>query len=127
MRVGESASAVVVESLHRTHFVMYAAASGDYHPLHHDDEFARASGYPSVFAHGMLTMGLTGRFLEEVVGRGTLLRYGARLVGQVWPGDTLRATVTVTSINDGVAEFAIRTLNQDGAEVLTGSAAAHMS
>ena len=95
---GAEFTAVVVESLNRTHLAQYAAASGDYHPVHHDDTYAQSIGYPSVFAHGMLTMGLTGSFLERTVGRGTLTHYTARLVGQVWPGDRLTATLTVTGI-----------------------------
>ena len=126
MRPGDTFSAVVSEQVNRTQLIMYAAASGDFHPLHHDDGFARGAGYPSVFAHGMLTMGLTGRFLEETVGRGALTRYSARLVGQVWPGDTLTVTLTVTRARGGIAELAIRTTNQDGADVLTGSAATRM-
>jgi acyl dehydratase len=106
---------------------MYAAASGDFHPVHHDDTVAKSMGFPSVFAHGMLTMGLTGRFLEEVVERGMLTRYGARMVAQVWPGDTLTTTITVTSVDDGIAELALRTVNQDGLEVLAGHAAARVS
>jgi acyl dehydratase len=121
---GAEYTAVVVESLNRTHLVQYAAASGDYHPVHHDDTYAQSIGYPSVFAHGMLTMGLTGSFLERTVGRGTLTHYTARLVGQVWPGDRLTATLSVTGIADGIAELTVRTANQDGALVLTGSARA---
>ena len=121
---GAEYTAVVVESLNRTHLAQYAAASGDYHPVHHDDTYAQSIGYPSVFAHGMLTMGLTGSFLERTVGRGTLTHYTARLVGQVWPGDRLTATLSVTGIADGVAEITVRTVNQDGAVVLTGSAGA---
>lgn len=121
---GAQYSAVVVESLNRTHLAQYAAASGDYHPVHHDDTYAQSIGYPSVFAHGMLTMGLTGSFLERTVGRGTLTHYTARLVGQVWPGDRLTATLSVTGIVDGIAELSVRTVNQDGAVVLTGSARA---
>jgi acyl dehydratase len=119
-------TAVVVESLNRTHLAQYAAASGDYHPVHHDDTYARSIGYPSVFAHGMLTMGLTGSFLERTVGRGTLTQYTARLVGQVWPGDRLTATLTVTGIVDEIAELDVQTVNQNGAVVLTGSASARM-
>ena len=119
-------TAVVVESLNRTHLAQYAAASGDYHPVHHDDTYARSIGYPSVFAHGMLTMGLTGSFLERTVGRGTLTQYTARLVGQVWPGDRLTATLTVTGIVDEIAELDVHTVNQNGAVVLTGSASARM-
>lgn len=121
---GATFTAVVVEALNRTHLAQYAAASGDYHPVHHDDTYAQSIGYPSVFAHGMLTMGLTGRFLEQTVGRGMLTHYTARLVGQVWPGDRLTATLTVTAVDDGVAQLAVQTVNQDGALVLTGSAGA---
>jgi acyl dehydratase len=121
---GAEYTAVVVESLNRTHLVQYAAASGDYHPVHHDDTYAQSIGYPSVFAHGMLTMGLTGSFLERTVGRGTLTHYTARLVGQVWPGDRLTATLSVTGIAGGIAEITVQTVNQDGAVVLTGSAGA---
>ena len=127
MRAADEFSSVVVRDLNRTHLVMYAAASGDFHPVHHDDTVANSMGFPSVFAHGMLTMGLTGRFVEEVVGRGMLTRYGARLVAQVWPGDTLTTTITVTSIDDGIAELALRTVNQAGLEVLAGHAAARVS
>jgi len=121
---GAEYTAVVVESLNRTHLAQYAAASGDYHPVHHDDTYAQSIGYPSVFAHGMLTMGITGSFLERTVGRGALTHYTARLVGQVWPGDRLTATLSVTGIADGIAELTVRTVNQDGAVVLTGSAGA---
>ena len=124
MKIGDEFTSVVVENLNRTHLVMYAAASGDFHPVHHDDTVAKSMAFPSVFAHGMLTMGFTGRFLEEVVGQGVLTRYGARLVAQVWPGDTLTTTITVRSLDAGVAEFAVRTVNQNGFEVLAGSAAA---
>jgi acyl dehydratase len=117
-------TAVVVEALNRTHLAQYAAASGDYHPVHHDDTYAQSIGYPSVFAHGMLTMGLTGRYLEATVGRGALTRYTARLVGQVWPGDRLTATLTVTAVVDGIADLTVQTVNQDGGVVLTGSAGA---
>jgi len=43
---------VLVENLTRTQIVMYAGASGDFNPIHHDETFAtKAAGYPSVFAH----------------------------------------------------------------------------
>jgi acyl dehydratase len=126
VNAGDEFTSVVAEDLNRTHLVMYAAASGDLHPVHHDDTVAQSMGFPSVFAHGMLTMGLTGRHLEEVVGQGALLRYGARLVAQVWPGDTLTSTITVTDVVDAIAELTLRTVNQNGVEVLTGSAAARI-
>ena len=87
VKVGEQHSMVLVEDLKRTQLVQYAGASGDYNPLHSDEVYAtRAANYPSVFAHGMLTMGMTGRLLTDLVGDGNLTRFGVRFAQQVWPG-----------------------------------------
>jgi acyl dehydratase len=122
--VGDSWERVVADGLTRTQIVMYAGASGDFHPVHHDEVVAAEMGYPSIFAHGMLTMGLTGRLLTDVVGDEGLLRYGARMVAQVWPGDVLTATLTVDAVGAGEVELSVRTVNQDGVLVLAGSATA---
>ncbi|MEH0573783.1 MaoC/PaaZ C-terminal domain-containing protein [Streptomyces sp. B21-108] len=131
IKVGESRERVVVGDLKRTRIVQYAGASGDFNPLHTDERFAvEAAGYPGVFAHGMLTMGMTGRVLTDWVGPEALLRYGVRFKAQVWPGDTLTATAIVDSIEDTpsgpVARFLLRTVNQDGVEVVAGTAAARL-
>src|SRR5678816_4915234 len=92
LKVGDTHTARLVEDLRRTQLVQYSGASGDYNPLHSDEVFAtRVAGYPTFFAHGMLTMGLTGKMLTNWVGDGRLTSFGVRFVGQVWPGDTLTA------------------------------------
>jgi acyl dehydratase len=131
VEVGASKSEVVVDDLSRTQIVQYAGASGDYNPLHSDDRFTtEIAGYPSVFAHGMLTMGMTGRILTDWFGPEALTAYGVRFVKQVWPGDTLTATATVTAVReDGDAKLAdleVVTKNQDGDVVLTGTATARI-
>lgn len=131
VKVGDRRELVLTEDLTRTQIVQYAGASGDYNPLHTDELFAReVAGYPGVFAHGMLTMGMTGRVLTDWVGDGRLLRYGVRFVKQVWPGDRLTATAEVTAVRDEdgtpVADLTVTTTNQDGVEVLTGTATARL-
>ena len=129
LKVGDTHEAVLVENLSRTQIVQYAGASGDYNPLHTDEVFAtKAAGYPTVFAHGMLTMGMTGRLVTDLVGDGRLTRYGGRFTSQVWPGDTLTGTATVDEVReeDGrkIVDLSVRTVNQDGAEVFSGYASA---
>jgi acyl dehydratase len=131
IEVGSVHEQVVVENLTRTQIVQYAGASGDYNPLHSDEVFAtKVAGYPSVFAHGMLTMGLTGRMLTDYVGDGRLVRFGGRFRAQVWPGDDLTARAEIAELTesdgDNVVELVITTVNQDGAEVFTGTATARI-
>ncbi|XOV83192.1 MAG: MaoC/PaaZ C-terminal domain-containing protein [bacterium] len=127
LNVGDTYSECLVEDLKRTQIVQYAGASGDYNPLHTDEIFTvEVAKYPSVFAHGMLTMGMTGAMLTNYVGDGRLTKYGVRFTSQVWPGDTLNATATVESVEDGLVNLNVETVNQDGVKVLSGYAQARV-
>jgi acyl dehydratase len=131
LKVGDTYTATLVDDLRRTQIVQYAGASGDYNPVHTDALFAtQAAGYPSTFAHGMLTMGITGKLLTDYVGDGRLMKYGARFTSQVWPGDTLKSTATVADIRDEgdqkFVDLTVSTINQDGREVLNGYATARI-
>ena len=131
LKVGDVHTARLVDDLSRTQIVQYAGASGDYNPLHTDEIFTtKVAGYPSVFAHGMLTMGMTGKMLTDYVGDTRLTKYGVRFTSQVWPGDTLdsKATVKAISERDGktFVELDVATTNQNGVEVLSGYAEARV-
>jgi len=131
LKVGDTRTDVLVDNLTRTQIVQYAGVSGDYNPLHSDEVYAtQAAGYPSVFAHGMLTMGITGKLLTDWVGDGRLTTFGVRFSTQVWPGDTLTGTATVTAIREEsgqwLADLTVETVNQDGKAVVSGTATARL-
>jgi acyl dehydratase len=137
LAIGQTFETVVVTDLKRAQIVQYAGASGDYNPLHTDEIYAtKIAGYPSVFAHGMLTMGLTGRAIAGLVGTESLLRFGVRFTAQVWPGDTVTVYSSVVRIyagDDGpAADFSVSAVARpatdgEGREVLSGYAHARLA
>ena len=64
--------------------------------MHHDDTIATQVGNPSVFGHGMLSMGLAARVVKDWFGPEAIRRLQVRFAKQVWPGDVLTCTVVVT-------------------------------
>jgi acyl dehydratase len=81
-------------------FVRYAGASGDLNPMHYDDEFARTAGHPSVFAQGMFSAALLAGFATDWLGAANVRRFGVRFREQVWPGDVLTCSGTVTAVSE---------------------------
>jgi acyl dehydratase len=114
--------------LTRTMFVKYAGASGDFNPMHHDDTIATQVGNPSVFGHGMLTMGLAGRVLTDWFGPESIRRFQVRFSKQVWPGDVLTCVATVTGTRDEngeqLVDLDLTVTNQNGDKAITGAATA---
>ena len=111
-------------TLTRTDFVRYAGISGDFNPMHHDEVRARAAGEPSVFGHGMFSMGVLGTALTDYVGVGNLRSYSVRFVKQTWPGETLRTKIVVREVSDGVATLDCTLENGDGEAKVAGEATA---
>ncbi len=131
LKVGDIYEEQIVDNLTRTQLVQYAGSSGDYNPVHTDEIFAtKVAGYPSVFAHGMLSMGMTGKMLTNYVGDGRLTKYGVRFTRQVWPGDSLTAKATIKEIRQEegghIVDLDVSTVNQDGQEVVSGYASARV-
>lgn len=112
----------------RTDIVRYAGASGDFNPIHHDEPFALAAGFPSVFSMGMLQAALLATYATDWLGVDTIRRYAVRFKDQVWPGDMLTCTGVVTGVervvggSGGLFEVDLLCTRQTGAVVIKGSA-----
>jgi acyl dehydratase len=115
-------------ALTRTMFVKYAGASGDFNPMHHDDTIATQVGNPSVFGHGMLTMGLAARVVKDWFGPEAVRRFQVRFSKQVWPGDVLTCTATVADKREEgpakLVDLDLAVVNQNGDKAITGTATA---
>src|SRR5205809_7994798 len=87
----------VTHELTRTDLVMYAGASGDFNPMHHDAVKAQAAGLPSVFGHGMFSAGFLAKAATDYVGVGNLTKYKVRLAKQAWPGETVQTKISAAA------------------------------
>ena len=68
----------------RADLVAYAEASGDHNPIHQDEAVARSVGLPGVIAHGMYTLALAARYVDEQVGEpGRIVQIGAKFTRPV--------------------------------------------
>lgn len=125
--VGQTIHVPLVRNLNRAQIIQYAGVSGDFSPQHVDEIYnTKVAGYPTVFAHGMLTMGMASRVLTNFVGDGRLRKYGFEFRQQVWPGDSLFAALEVDGIMDApsAASLRITVTNQYGRLVGKGYAEA---
>jgi len=114
--------------LTRTDLVRYAGASGDFNPMHHDEVLAVAAGQPSVFGHGMFSMGFLGSALTDYVGIGNVRRFQVRFAKQTWPDEDLRTQIVVKAKRvdgaDHLLDLDVRLANAAGEEKVVGEATA---
>jgi acyl dehydratase len=103
--------------------VMYAGASGDFNPLHYDQDFAgQVSPTGGIIAHGMFSMGLASRALTAFAGGpDKVLEVSVRFT-RPWPlGTTSTFGGEVTEVADGVATGKLWGANEDGTRIMRGS------
>ncbi len=110
----------------RTHIVMYAGAGGDFNPVHHDEEFAKMVGLPSVFAMGLMHGGMLARLVTDWAGDGKVRRYNVEFRAQVFPKDTItfKGKVKEKRQQDGnnLVDLDLLVVTQKGQNAIEGHA-----
>jgi len=87
--------------------VRYAGASGDFNPIHIDEQFARQVGLPGRILHGLYTMAQVARAHTDAGGGPqSLKRLSVQFRGMGLPEVELTVTGTVSTVEDGVAVVA---------------------
>ena len=79
----------------RTDFVRYQGASGDMNPVHHDEPFALAAGFPGPLAVGMYTAGLMTTVATDRFGPDNVRRTRFRWKKPLVPGARVTVSGTV--------------------------------
>ncbi len=105
----------------------FADVSGDYNPIHLDEEFAKTTRFRRRIAHGMLS----GVFISAVLGnefKGLKIVYLSqtmKFTAPVYLGDTVTATATITNIREerGIVTLETNCTNQNGELLVKGEAA----
>src|ERR1700683_5145078 len=127
VQVGDEAPSISHKRT-RTDLVKSAGASGDFNPMHHDEVAAQAAGQPSVFGHGMFSMGLLGTAVTDYVGVGNPTRSRVRSPRQTWPDEVLTSKIVVTGKREEggkkLVDLAVTLSNGDGEDKLVGEATA---
>jgi acyl dehydratase len=126
VKVGDELPPLTKGPIRQIQLTRYAGASGDFNPIHQDEEFAKAAGMGGVFAHGMLSMGFVAQAVTDWAGAGRVRKLGVRFAGLVRLKDTVtcRGRVVETSQKDGLnlVELDVWAENQRGEKVVTGKA-----
>jgi acyl dehydratase len=126
VQVGEKAEAREYGPLTTRMFVRYAGASGDFNPMHYDDNLARAAGYPSVFSQGMHSAALLASFAVDWLGAENVRRFAVRFREQVWPDDVLTCVGEITAIsqneNGALVTAELTATRQTGGVAVSASA-----
>jgi acyl dehydratase len=110
----------------RTDIVRYQGASGDFNPIHHDEEFAKSAGFPTVFSVGMLQAGYLASYVTDLLGPANVRNFRVRFSEQVWPGDVLTCDGTVSDITTDSASgeqratLELRVTRQTGGTAIQG-------
>ncbi|RJP37042.1 MAG: MaoC family dehydratase [Phycisphaerales bacterium] len=123
LEVGDSGT--FTKTITEADVLAFADASGDFNPLHVDDEYARRSAFGQRVAHGILTAALISAVLGgELPGVGTILvSIHVRFLRPVFIGDVVTAEATVMQIiNPKRVRILVACRNQDGRDVAIGNA-----
>lgn len=80
LNVGDELPEHVCGPITRATLALYCGGSGDHNPIHVDSDFAKKSGMPDVFAHGMLSMAYLAQLLTNWVDQSQLREYGVRFI-----------------------------------------------
>ena len=121
--------AICTKTITETDVALFGAISGDFYPIHFNEELAKKTRFGGRIAHGVITVGLISTVLGvPLQGPGTCAAVerglSFRFLLPVRMGDTITAKATVTEVitERHIVNLDLSCTNQRGEEVLSGTA-----
>jgi len=132
LKAGEVIEFRAFPAVTREQLKAYAEASGDFNPIHQDEEVAKAMGLPGIIAHGMLTSAMIaeramafahgGGEGEGKLPEGKLIAFQSRFKSMTFLGDVISIGGTVKAVKDEEIVIDLQARNQKGEVTTTGEA-----
>lgn len=104
LKIGDTPVSRRYGPITRHQLALYCGASGDHNPIHVDSDFAKASGFPDVFTHGMFVMARLGMAVNAVFPTTSIREYGVRFASITQVGAEITCEGTITAIEDVAGE-----------------------
>ena len=101
----------------------YAGASGDFNPIHIDNEFAKMVGLGGIILQGLCTMAFTYRGVMGGKDPSKIKKLRVRFRQVVRPQDKLTIKGKVMSVENNLTTVDLLVLNQKGEQVITNACA----
>lgn len=120
MQTDEQLDSIVIGPVSKQDLLNYANASGDFNPIHLDEEEAKNAGLPGIIAHGMWTMGNLSKLFSPYHEEGFLEDFSIRFRGMVFLNDKVTLTARLEKKIENQLYFLVTAKNQDDADVLKG-------
>lgn len=111
---GEVIIDVVVPGSDRQRLVDFSEGTEDPNPIHVDEDFARAAGFPTVLQQGPMTTAHFARLLAAEVGQDRLRWLDVTFTAPVYPGEDLRIKAVVTGVEGDIVTCALTAEKSDG-------------
>jgi 3-hydroxybutyryl-CoA dehydratase len=119
-------SAEITRRITEEDIKLFAAATGDFNPVHLDQAYAEKTMFQGRIAHGLLSLGFISTILGNILpGHGTIyLSQDVKFLAPVRIGDTITAKVEVMELihERNRVKFRTNCMNQEGKIVVDGTA-----
>ena len=126
-KIGDQISPLYIDKISRVSLETYAAASGDFNPIHLDSDYAKQFGLPNIIAHGMLIMSYLGRLLTNTFPQNTLTDFSSQFVTMTHLNDKITCSGTIIRKNTDrhgniIYYLRLKAVNENGEKRISGKA-----